>query len=85
MPMVREHCGLLWESERELKDCIRRVGGSVNQSGVFLSTTSTANVVTKATGINRRSVAYIPRSQVGVDILATLDAGKIYTISYCTA
>ena len=79
MPMVREHCSLPSESERELKDAIRRVGGSINQSCLFLSTTSNANYVSKATGINRRSVAFIPRSQVGLDILEALDAGKIST------
>lgn len=75
MPMVREYCNLTSDEEKELKDAIRKVGGGVNQSGVFLATTSTGTVVLKATGINRRSVAYIPRSKMTLDILEALDAG----------
>lgn len=56
MPMVREYCNLTSDEEKELKDAIRKVGGGVNQS-VFLATASTGTVVSKATGINRRSVA----------------------------
>ena len=41
MPMVQEYCSLTSNEEKELKDAIRKVGGSVNQSGVFLATTST--------------------------------------------
>jgi hypothetical protein len=75
MVSVREHCSLSPVMEKELKDVIKSVGGSINQSGVFLSTTSTATVVTKKCGANRRSVAFIPRSQVGIDLLKALDAG----------
>ena len=75
MVTVREHCSLSPEKERELKDVIKSVGGSINQSGLFLSTTSTATTVTKHTGVVRRSVAFIPRSRVGIDLLEALDTG----------
>ena len=75
MVSVREHCSLSPEMEKELKDAIKSVGGSINQSGLFLSTTSTATTVTKQSGVNRRSVAFIPRDQVGIDLLEALDAG----------
>ena len=75
MPMVREYCSLTSDEEKELKDAFRKVGGGVNQSGVFLAATSTGTVVSKATGINQRLVAYIPRSKMTLDILKALDAG----------
>ena len=48
--------------------------GSVNQSGLFLATMSIATAVSKQNGVNRRPVAFTPRSQVGVDLLEALDA-----------
>ena len=78
MVSVREHCSLSPEMEKELKEVIKSVGGSINQSGLFLSTTSTATTVTKESGVNRRSVAFIPRGQVGIDLLETLDSGTSF-------
>ena len=72
---VREYCSLSPEMEKELKDVIKSVGGSINLSGLFLSTTWTATTVTKRSGVNCRSVAFIPRSRVGIDLLEALDAG----------
>ena len=61
--------------EREVKEAIKRVGGTVNASGLFLRPTSDAQVtaVTSATGMNRRSVVYIPRSRVPIDIVKAMD------------
>lgn len=79
MPGIREYMmGDL--DEREVKEAIRKVGGTVNDSGVFLRPTSEALVVTSATGINRRSVVYIPRSKVPEDILCSLDRCKFHPI-----
>lgn len=75
-PMVREYTELSVHREREVKEAIKNSGGSINQSGLFLSATSTLPVVTSATGINRRSVAYIPRRSITSDILLILDLGK---------
>ena len=67
MPGVREYItGSL--DEREVKEAIRKVGGTVNDSGLFLRPSSVALVVTSTTGMNRRSVVYIPRSKVPEDI-----------------
>ena len=74
-PMVREYTDLSMEREREIKDAIKNAGGSINQSGLFLSATSTLAVVNTATGINLRSVAYIPRRSVTSDVLEMLDLG----------
>ena len=62
------------EEKEPHKDAIRKVGGGVNQSGVFFATTSTVTVVSKVTGINQCSVAYIPHSKMTLDILEGLDA-----------
>ena len=75
MLMVWEHSSLPFDSEKRLKDAIKDAGGSVNESGVFLSTTLTATYVSKATGMNRHLVAFIPHSQLNSDLLGRLDAG----------
>ena len=62
--------------EKEVKDEIIRVGGTINRSGLFLSETATETVVTKKTGRNRSSVSFIPRSQVPRDLLQVLDKCK---------
>jgi hypothetical protein len=49
----------------------------VNGSALFLPTTSTATSVCKATGINRRAVAFIPHSLLNSDDLKRLNAGEI--------
>lgn len=78
MVMIREYLqmSLLPGNEKELKDAIKKAGGSINQSGLFLATTSNRTVVNKATGINRRSVAFVPRQKVPKDILKELDKCK---------
>ena len=40
--------GDLWLQEKEIKTAIKNIGGSVNQSGLFLSWTSGDNRVTKS-------------------------------------
>ena len=72
MPGVREYVGGEF-NEKELKDSIKRVGGTVNDSGLFLRPASSSIDVTSKTGLNRRSVVYIPRGKVPSDILKTLD------------
>uniref|UniRef100_A0A1X7TUH1 Uncharacterized protein n=1 Tax=Amphimedon queenslandica TaxID=400682 RepID=A0A1X7TUH1_AMPQE len=59
--------------EGDVKDAIRKCGGSINHSGLFLSTTSKETVINRNTGINRRSVAFIPRIKISDDILQMLD------------
>ena len=54
-------------------------GGSVNASGLFLSPAST---VSKATGINRRSVLFFPRHVINADLLAMLDRGDYFILTY---
>ena len=71
--MVRELCDLTSAIEKDVKSAVKEVGGTCNGSGVFLSTTSTDISVCKSNGINRRSVLFIPRSQVDEDILHQLD------------
>ena len=81
MVMVREYMAgfLPPEVEKEVKEAIKRVGGTCNQSGLFLATTSEEAVVNRKTGINRRSVVYIPRSQVSKDLLLRLDKCKSFS------
>ena len=62
MPGVREYVGGEF-NEKELKDSIKRVGGTVNDSGLFLRPASSSIDVTSKTGLNRRSVVYIPRGK----------------------
>ena len=59
MPAVREY--LSGFEEKGVKEA---TGGEIDKSGLFLKATSEATAVSSATGINRRSVAYIPRSRV---------------------
>lgn len=76
------------EMRERLKNAIKAVGGSINQSGLFLATTSNSTIVNKGTGINCRSVAFVPREKVLTDVLKELDKhsyihiGMIYTLSY---
>ena len=77
IPMVREHCDLTPTSEMELKMAVKKMEGTCNGSGIFLSTTSTDTRICKTNGVNRRSVLFIPRSKVNQDILDELDC-KLY-------
>ncbi len=79
MPMIREHCDLTTESERQFKLAVKDLGGENNKSGLFLSTTSKAATVSKATGINRRSVTFIPRAKIDKDLLERFDMGIVLT------
>lgn len=76
MPMVREHCNMPPDVERDLKIAVKEIGGNVNVSGLFLSTNSTATIVSKATGVNMRSVTYIPRDKINSHLLLQLDKGE---------
>lgn len=78
IPMVREHLDGYLTSivEKKVKDAVKDAGGLVNHSGLFLSTTSTASSVTKASGVNRRSVMLLPRDKVSADMLEKLDHSK---------
>ena len=76
MPMVREHCSLSADAEKQIKDAIKAGGGVVNGSAVFLSNTSTATYVCKKTGMNKRSVAFIPHSELNPDELERLNTGE---------
>ena len=73
--MVRKYIGsyLSPDIERDVKAAIKAAGGVYNVSGVFLKTTSDDTVVNSKTGINGRSVAYIPRSKVAKEVLKVLD------------
>ena len=76
--LTREYLGayLSPELEKDVKTAIKAAGGVCNVSGVFLKTTSDDTVVNSKTGVNRRSVAYIPRSQVPKEVLKVLDECK---------
>ena len=78
MVMIREYLTpfLSAKAEKEIKDAIKKIGGLVNQSGLFLSTTSREVIVNKKSGIYRRSVAFIPRCEVTKDLLNELDDCK---------
>ena len=78
MPMVREHCELSPEFERNLKLSVKEIGGSVNMSGVFLCTSSTDCKLHKENSVNRRSVTFIPRSKIDMDLKEQLDQGKVF-------
>ena len=76
LPLLKEYIPddeLTTEIEQDLKQAIKKAGGSVNISGVFLSTTSQATTVTSKVGVNRRSVMQIPRSKVPSEALKVLD------------
>lgn len=75
MVMAREYMEHFLQPgvEKEVKAAIRNAGGSYNQSGLFLASTSNETTVNRKTGINRRSVVYIPRVQVPKETLAHLD------------
>ncbi len=75
--MVREYMTtyLTCNTDKDVKTAIKAAGGVCNVSGVFLKTTS---VVNAKSGINRRSVAFIPRSQVPKDILNQLDKSNAF-------
>lgn len=81
--MVRDYMGsyLSPDVEKDVKAAIKAAGGVYNVSGVFLKTTSDESVVNSKTGINRRSVAYIPRSKVAKDVLNVLDECKYSRVS----
>ena len=76
MPMVREHCALSCDIEWKVKDAVKEIGGSVNSSGLFLSTTSMDSIVSKANSVNRRAVLFVSRSKLNSDLLALLDNGR---------
>ena len=71
---------LITEAEQELIRAVRKAGGMVNTSGLFMSTTSQATVVSSKVGVNRRSVIQIPRSKVPPDALNILDKCKCTNI-----
>ena len=76
-PMVREYCQLSMDSETQLKEAVRGIGGSVNVSGLFMSTTSTDSIVSKANGVNRRSVMFITHNKLDSDLLKVFEIGEI--------
>ena len=76
MPLIREHCGLPVDVEKQVKDIIKKNGGVINGSAVFLSTTSTAVTVTKETGVNRRAVMFIPHLLLSCDELQGIKDGE---------
>lgn len=79
MVMIRECLNSFMSPgvEKEVKEAIKAVGGNINQSGIFLSTTSDSTIVSKATGINCQSVSFVPRDKVPDDILKELDICKL--------
>ena len=76
-PMVQEYCQLSMDSETQLKEAVRGIGGSVNVSGLFMSTTSTDSIVSKANGVNRRSVMFIPHNKLDSDLLKEFEIGEL--------
>ena len=68
--MVQEYISsyLSPEMEKDVKSAIKAVGGVCNVLGIFLKTTSNDVAVSTKTGINRRSVAYLPRAQVPKEV-----------------
>lgn len=75
MVMVREYMGEGWTAEKQIKASIKDAGGSINQSGLFLSATSNDVNVTQKSSVNRRSVAFIPRTKISKETLAMFDEG----------
>ena len=63
-------------AEADVKETIKRAGGFNNQSGLFLSPTSTATAVNSKTGKIQRSVSYIPRCSMPTNLLEAIDKGK---------
>lgn len=76
--MVRENCELSLEFEHNLKLSVKEIGGSVNMSGVFLCTSSTDCKLHKENSVNRRSVTFIPRSKIDMDLKEQLDQGMVF-------
>lgn len=84
LPMLKEYLNceeFTSELEQEVKQAVKRAGGQVNCSGLFLSTTSQALCVKskQGVGVNRRSVLQIPRSKVPPEPLKLLDKCKCRT------
>ena len=61
MVVVRGYFGDPWLQEKEIKTAIKNIGGSVNQSGSFFSTSGDKSH--KKSAVNRWSVAFIPREK----------------------
>ena len=76
IPTVREYLSMSASAEADVKEAIKRAGGCNNQSGLFLSPSSTASVVNTKTGKNQRSVSFIRRSSIPNDLLEAFDKGK---------
>ena len=77
IPMVREYLSLSPNVEGDVKEAIKRAGGSNNESGVFLKPTLTVSVASTKTGKNQRSVSYIPQSSIPTYLLEAIDKGKV--------
>ena len=71
LPMVREY--VPYFDEKAVKEAVKLAGGEINQSGLFLASTSNALTVSSATGINRRSVMYVLCAKLTTGVLKRLD------------
>ena len=79
LPMLNEYISddvMNAENEQEVKQAVKKAGGVVNGSRMFLRTTSQATMVTSKEGVNRRSVIQVPRSKVPPEPLKMLDKCK---------
>ena len=82
LPPLRGYLGSFFAShkEEELKKAAKAVGGACNQRACFLKSTSEAKKISKASGVTRASVMFIPRKQLEKDIVDGFDASEY---SFC--
>lgn len=59
--------------EEELKKAVVALGGSVNQRGSFLKSTSDATKISKKTGTTRAAVMFLPRERIDKSTLSRFD------------
>ena len=81
MPMIRQYVPDL--DDKKMKETVKQAGGSINRSGLFLAPASKVDTVTSASGVNRRSVIYIPRLKISKGVLKRLDRCKYKIITNC--
>ncbi len=63
-------------NEKDVKECITKVGGCNNVSGMFLHPSKEGKDVNSRNNINRRSVSVVPESCIAPDLRKRFVRGK---------
>ena len=85
LPLVRGYLTNFFTAHKEedLKKAVVELGGSFNQRAFFLKSTSQDKRISRANGVTRASVVFIPRIELDDNILQCFDSGKHQTV--CTS